>query len=278
MAAIVGLVEARPETIFDDYRRVLELGRVQPPASDETATLVTLAGGGDPGFGVPSWQPAGVARAWGLEQGDYRNRNLPGTCPAHVDEDMLASEDGRPVLLSVPSLEAGWGVRNAVAMWAAARGTGVSDPRRELAALTAALRQPDVPRPAVVCDGVLWGVGAGSTGRSYLVRNVLLAGEDPLAVDCLALQLAGLDPGDFPWLGKLHEEGLGTCDPSAIEIRGHAELVAKAFAGARWCGPGGCPRAGRTSPADLIWRLTRRKRMLRRYRESAWGRLAVSCT
>ena len=278
MAAIVGLVEARPETIFDDYRRVLELGRVEPPETDDPVTLVTLAAGGDPGFGSPPWQSEGVARAWGLEKGDHRVRNLSGTCVADAGGDMLVSPGARPVLLAVPALETGWGVRNAVAMWAACRGTGVSDPRRELAALAATLQEPTALRPAVVCDAVLWGVGAGSTGRSYLVRNVLLAGDDPVAVDCIALQLAGMDPAGFPWLGKLQEAGLGTGDPSAIEVRGHVDLLAKAFAGARWCGPGGCPRRGRIAPADLIWRLMRRKRMLRQYRESAWGRLAVTCT
>ncbi len=277
MSAIVGLVAARPETIFEDYRRVLALGQVAPPESGDPLQMVTLDAGGDPGFSSPPWQLDGVARAWGLAPGGFQLLDLPGLCPAGRGRKTPPAPGGRMILLAVPGLETGWGVRGAVAMWAAAGGEPVADPRPGPGHLARVPRGMTGGRPAVVCDGILWGVGGGSTGKGYLERNVLLAGNDPVAVDSIALQLAGMDPARFPWLQMMQDAGLGTCEAARIEVRGHTDLLDRPFSGAQWCGPGACRNLGGISWPDLLWRLWSRKRILRRYRESAWGRLALTC-
>jgi len=62
MRAVVALVEARPETIIEDYGRVLELAGLAGLVEDGHVTLVPQVrrGGWFPGAGSPPWQLDGV--------------------------------------------------------------------------------------------------------------------------------------------------------------------------------------------------------------------------
>jgi len=62
MRAVVALVEARPETIIEDYGRVLELAGLADLVGARPVTLVPQArpGGWFPGAGSPPWQLDGV--------------------------------------------------------------------------------------------------------------------------------------------------------------------------------------------------------------------------
>ncbi len=276
MPATVGIVEARPESIVDDYRRVLQLGGLEPPGEDSVLRMVTVSQGGAPGFSSPAWQAPGVRKSWDLGPGRDQVLALEGPCPSLAANACFEPDSGPLLLLTVPVLEAGWGVRGAVAAWAGACGLAAGDPRSTPQSLAAGLARQTGRCLGVVCDGVLWGIRGGTIGKDYLQRNVLLAGTDPVAVDCIALQLAGMDPADFPWLQVLQQRNLGTADPEAIVLRGDVGLLAAPFAGAPLAGPGRGGRAVSSRIQELFWRLVRRRRIFHRYRESAWGRLALS--
>ncbi len=62
MRAVVALVEARPETIIEDYGRVIELAGLAGILGDNPVALIPQArpGGWFPGAGSPPWQLDGV--------------------------------------------------------------------------------------------------------------------------------------------------------------------------------------------------------------------------
>ena len=62
MRAVVALVEARPETIIEDYGRVIELAGLSGMLDDTPVALVpqVRSGGWFPGAGSPPWQLDGV--------------------------------------------------------------------------------------------------------------------------------------------------------------------------------------------------------------------------
>jgi len=53
-------------------------------------------------------------------------------------------------------------------------------------------------------------------------RNVVLAGEDPVAVDAVVSQVMGFTPGDMDYLRFAAARGLGTYEMSSISVRGDA--------------------------------------------------------
>ena len=79
MRAVVALVEASPETIVEDYARVLGLAGLAKTFSDGPVALVpqTHPQGWFPGAGSPPWQLDGVL-AW-LES--LKGRSLDGAGP-----------------------------------------------------------------------------------------------------------------------------------------------------------------------------------------------------
>lgn len=78
MRAVVALVEARPETIIEDYGRVIELAGLSEMLAGSDVALVPQArpGGWFPGAGSPPWQLDGVL-SW-LEKHEGSRRDSPG--------------------------------------------------------------------------------------------------------------------------------------------------------------------------------------------------------
>ena len=70
MLPVVAMVEVRPETIGDDYRRVLKLSGLDAFIRDRNPVLVPGASRSHwrPGFGTSPWQLAGVLAARGEEE------------------------------------------------------------------------------------------------------------------------------------------------------------------------------------------------------------------
>ena len=60
MRSVVALVEARPETIVEDYQRVLDLAGWSPLVQDDPAALVVRGGSGP-------WKPGTVSPPWQLD-------------------------------------------------------------------------------------------------------------------------------------------------------------------------------------------------------------------
>jgi hypothetical protein len=76
--------------------------------------------------------------------------------------------------------------------------------------------------PAVftVMDGTVAGDGAGPRTMIPRIKNLVLASDDPLAIDAIAARLMGFDPMSIPFIRMAHERGLGVGDPRRIELAG----------------------------------------------------------
>jgi len=68
-----------------------------------------------------------------------------------------------------------------------------------------------------VMDGTTAGDGPGPRTMRPVVKNVMLASADQVAIDAVAAKLMGFDPLKLGYLRAAHEDGLGTADPRDIE-------------------------------------------------------------
>jgi hypothetical protein len=146
-------------------------------------------------------------------------------------------------------------------------------PASEVAAETLGLADELAAGLETVLDLCVVGV-YGQDGKAHpLIRNVILAGKDPVAVDAVAARLAGLEPRRMPWLQLCAERGLGAVDRDRIVLKGQKELMDLDFQ---------IPRGtfGRDSaaakllrgPGRLLGAMGRPARD-RDFDDSAWGRM-----
>lgn len=75
-----------------------------------------------------------------------------------------------------------------------------------------------LPCDYAVIDGIMAMEGDGPIYGSPLQMNVVLAGDDAIAVDAVATTLMGLDPSDIGYLLMAGEENLGTMDMGRIDV------------------------------------------------------------
>jgi uncharacterized protein (DUF362 family) len=97
-----------------------------------------------------------------------------------------------------------------------------------------------------VMDGTTAGDGPGPRTMRPVVKDVMLASEDQVAVDAVAARMMGFDPLAIPYLRMAQEDGLGMADPKDIRIVGDEGAAAE-----RWgfeVGDNGASRVG-----DLLW-------------------------
>ena len=71
-----------------------------------------------------------------------------------------------------------------------------------------------------VMDGTTAGNGPGPRTMEPVVKNVILASADQVAIDAVAAKLMGFDPLDIEYIRLAHERGLGVGDPQEIEVTG----------------------------------------------------------
>jgi uncharacterized protein (DUF362 family) len=76
------------------------------------------------------------------------------------------------------------------------------------------------PGILAVMDGTTAGTGAGPRMLQPVVKNVILASSDQVAIDAVAAKLMGFDPLGIKFIRLAHENGLGTGDPREIELVG----------------------------------------------------------
>jgi len=69
-------------------------------------------------------------------------------------------------------------------------------------------------------DGTTAGNGTGPRVMKPVVKNVILASGDQVAIDAIAAQLMGFDPLNIGYIRMAHEQGLGVGDPREIEVVG----------------------------------------------------------
>ncbi len=71
-----------------------------------------------------------------------------------------------------------------------------------------------------VMDGTIAGNGPGPRAMQPVVKNVLLASHDQVAIDATAAKMMGFDPMKLDYIRLAHERGLGVGNPSEIEVVG----------------------------------------------------------
>ncbi len=76
------------------------------------------------------------------------------------------------------------------------------------------------PGILAVMDGTTAGNGAGPRMVQPVVKNIILASADQVAIDAVAARLMGFDPLGIKYIRLAHEQGLGTGDPREIELVG----------------------------------------------------------
>jgi uncharacterized protein (DUF362 family) len=69
-------------------------------------------------------------------------------------------------------------------------------------------------------DGTTAGNGAGPRMVQPVVKNIILASADQVAIDAVAAKLMGFDPLSIKYIRLAHEQGLGIGNPREIELAG----------------------------------------------------------
>jgi len=71
-----------------------------------------------------------------------------------------------------------------------------------------------------VMDGTTAGDGPGPRTMRPVIKNVMLASADQVAIDAVAAKMMGFNPMDLPYIRMAHEDGLGVGRPEEIEVVG----------------------------------------------------------
>ncbi len=97
-----------------------------------------------------------------------------------------------------------------------------------------------------VMDGTTAGDGPGPRTMRPVIKDVMLASEDQVAIDAVAAQMMGFDPLSLKYIAMADEQGLGNGRRENIEIVGDVALADQ-----RWgfsVGDNGASRVG-----DIMW-------------------------
>ena len=71
-----------------------------------------------------------------------------------------------------------------------------------------------------VMDGTTCGNGPGPRTMIPVVKNLILAGGDQVAIDAVAAKMMGFDPMSLKYIALAHQAGLGVGKPEEIELVG----------------------------------------------------------
>jgi uncharacterized protein (DUF362 family) len=151
-----------------------------------------------------------------------------------------------------------------------------------------------------VMDGTIAGDGAGPRTMHPHITNLILASADQVAIDAVATKLMGFDPMKVKYIAMAQEEGLGTGDPSKIDLVGDdvsglnlhfmtEDNIVKKTANVLWFGPlKGIQKLFFHTPLvyvfvmasylyhDYLWWPILGKARMRPIMESEWGKLFKS--
>ena len=81
-----------------------------------------------------------------------------------------------------------------------------------------------------IMDGTTAGNGPGPRTMYPVVKNVMLASADQVAIDAVSAKMMGFDPMSLDYIRLAHEDGLGTGDPRDIEIVGDVDAATRELA------------------------------------------------
>jgi uncharacterized protein (DUF362 family) len=83
-----------------------------------------------------------------------------------------------------------------------------------------AIQQEIHPGIFAVMDGTTAGDGQGPRTHTPVVKNVILASADQVAIDAVSAKMMGFDPLTIDYIRLAHERGLGVGDVREIEVVG----------------------------------------------------------
>lgn len=299
--ATVAIVRTSPETVFDDYARLIELAAFRTHLDPMTTSILVGSAGRRfpfPGANVTPWQIEGVIRALraaGYPKLAYVPAAAHGPLPDTSDYDGynailqtygIPPQGVRQILHDAGGHIPSYALRQNLiyltplrpsitatahaldARWYTRNWTGAT-----LADVLA--RQNAISAgAAVVIDGTT--IAHVNRQRSPEIANMLLASTDLVAADAVVARLMGLDPlCNVAYLRIAHERGLGIADPSQITIVGDVETLALQR------------NAGSISPEQWLDAFLKPQRILAYYRwrggdrslfeswlrDTGWGRL-----
>ncbi len=78
-----------------------------------------------------------------------------------------------------------------------------------------------------IMDGTTAGNGPGPRTMYPVVKNVMLASADQVAIDAVAAKMMGFDPMSLDYIRLAHQDGLGVGDTRDIEIVGDTDVAAE---------------------------------------------------
>src|SRR5689334_6646169 len=76
-----------------------------------------------------------------------------------------------------------------------------------------------------IMDGTTAGNGPGPRTMYPVVKNVMLASADQVAIDAVSAKMMGFDPMSLDYIRLAHEDGLGVGDPRDIEVVGDLDAA-----------------------------------------------------
>jgi uncharacterized protein (DUF362 family) len=76
------------------------------------------------------------------------------------------------------------------------------------------------PGKFAMMDGTTAGNGAGPRMLQPVIKNIILASSDQVAIDAVAAKLMGFNPLNIKYIALAQEKGLGVGDPANIELVG----------------------------------------------------------
>ncbi|MFH1843406.1 MAG: DUF362 domain-containing protein [bacterium] len=353
MKAKVALISTRPETVLDDYRRVMELADYQQhlaPSEDLILKLNLSWTKYFPACSSQPWQVEGVVKT--LLEGGFTPENLfPLENKTVVTDPHKGCRNNlwRPVLdrygltfralpeeewvvrefkglkklhhifpqgIEIPRLYLGKNILHLPTVKTHGHSITTGAIKNSFGGLLKEVRhyahkymhevlhdlmvmQRELhPNVFAVMDGTVCGNGAGPRTMQPVVKNILLASADSVAIDAVAAKLMGFDIQSIPYLQFSDEAGLGTARIEEIEIVGEPELMGQNFGfetkksvviwGDQMLrkGPlrflekialhsplmGWAPFASNVYH-DWLWYPTVGRRIIKRYNETPWGRL-----
>jgi uncharacterized protein (DUF362 family) len=97
-----------------------------------------------------------------------------------------------------------------------------------------------------VMDGTTAGDGPGPRTMRPVIKNVMLASQDQVAIDAVAAAMMGFDPMSLEYIRLAHEQGLGKGQREDIEVVGDTELADEGWGFS--VGDNGASMVG-----DLMW-------------------------
>jgi uncharacterized protein (DUF362 family) len=259
--ARVALIRTTPETVIQDYERVMELAEFRRCLVPSATTILkpdVRRHFPFPSANTPPWQLEGVAQALrgagyhdlacmlpeGTLIGAFKGHNLNGYLPLlhangiAVDRGVAGDGSAIPVrerggqaganIVFLPTLKAdrattiGGAVGCIVGTTSRSQESGVDE---RMVDVLAAQREAYAGM-FVVMDGTTAGNGPGPYRLQPEIKNAILASSDPVALDAVAATLMGFDPlRDMRYLRLAHARGLGVGDPQAITLVGDSDLA-----------------------------------------------------